>query len=387
MAAGVEYEPLAMRRRRSASALVSEVATVPAAAGKRWTSIETLRVAAVFAVVWAHVRPLTSGGVPPTAYPAAAILLHQACRWVVPFFFFVSGFLLAQRTRQDASIVAAAWRTTRRLLIVFASWSAVYFVWQLVAPDRVLGLYSLPEPPVSGPLSHLPARWARVLAPLVTSPIDYLAEGSRVHLWFLPALAIGLMITGVAADRRRLRWAVLFGLGLYVVGLGCGSYAPLTGWQFGINPRNGPFASVLPASLGFAIGRSGWRPKLREALLLAAGGYALLVTESLWLWITFGSDPTRHNFLIGTIPFGLGMAALALARPNLGSALPAWRLGSATLGVYASHLLVIDLLVTLGAGCRSIPEVVVPPIVYGLTLGATAILSRLPFARALVGGH
>jgi hypothetical protein len=144
---------------------------------------------------------------------------------------------------------------------------------------------------------------------------------------------------------------------------------------------------VLPASLGFAIGRSGWRPTLREALLLAAGGYALLVTESLWLWITFGSDPTRHSFLIGTIPFGLGMAALALARPNLGSALPAWRLGSATLGVYAAHLLVIDLLVTLGAGRRSVPEVVVPPIVYGLTLGTTAILSRIPFARALVGGH
>jgi surface polysaccharide O-acyltransferase-like enzyme len=92
-----------------------------------------------------------------------------------------------------------------------------------------------------------------------------------------------------------------------------------------------------------------------------------------------------QDFTLGTWPFGLGMAMIALSDLRLARIPALAALGPLVLGVYASHYLFVD-------GLRTVDGIKAGPagglryvlLVFLLSLGFTWVVSRIPVARRVV---
>ena len=155
----------------------------------------------------------------------------------------------------------------------------------------------------------------------------------------MPALALAVLINAGLHAWQRLGWALVLGGGLYLLALLGGSYAkPLLGEEWALLSRNGPFFSLLYVSLGIAIRQHGWQLGARPALwlmLLGLGGHLL---EAATLYLGWQVPLARHDFLLGTVPWSLGLFFWLLANPQWGCGSLAERLASRVLGLYCVHM-------------------------------------------------
>jgi surface polysaccharide O-acyltransferase-like enzyme len=228
--------------------------------------------------------------------------------------------------------------------------------------------------------------WTARLAALRGGYATLLLQGAKVHLWFLPALAIAALASGALLSRQLDRTLFVLAIVSYGIGLAGKAYAdsPL-GFHTAFNLRNGPFFSLLMFASGHALQQRGPRPSWAgTGALLALGGLLLQLCEVGFLHRHYGTSLTQ-DFAIGTWPFGVGMSMLALSEPRLARIPALAALGPLVLGVYASHYLFID-------GLRTVDGIDAGPagglryvlLVFLLSLAFSWTLSRIPFARRAV---
>lgn len=115
-------------------------------------------------------------------------------------------------------------------------------------------------------------------------------QGPKVHLWFLPALAMAALISGAMLARGY--ELVLFTLAfvLFIVGLAgsAHSHTPF-GFTANFNFRNGPFFGLIMFVSGYAIHRYGNGIKLLPlGIGLAVSGFGLELIESIWIYQKWG---------------------------------------------------------------------------------------------------
>jgi len=337
----------------------------------RTTSIDTGRAVAMAAVVCVHVEPFKDQS------PLLFATLNQACRFAVPFFFIASGYLFTSKVMGGADLGDSTRHFLRRIIVIFLSWSAVY----LVAPGYALiaqhGLWK-------GLLRN--ARDNIVDA--VTHPIHFLLVGSAPHLWFLPALMMGIVILAGTMALRRERWLPPLAVALYLVGLLGGSYSVVPiGFNLHTQSIHGPFFSTLFVAIGWWLARYDVRTTAGVALALAMGGLLLHFAEVGLLFRVYRVPLDFHNYVVGTIPFATGTMLLALARPGLGAAGPLPAIGRFALGIYVAHPLILHSPL-MWIGPRYLPEMtwqcVAPVLVYVLTLLLVVALSRVPRLQPIV---
>jgi surface polysaccharide O-acyltransferase-like enzyme len=219
-------------------------------------------------------------------------------------------------------------------------------------------------------------------------PIDVLLCGPEKHLWFLPALVMGLLLY-VAFDHRPSwrAWRPAAAAAIAIIGLAAGSYG-LIDLPITLNPRSGPLLAFPLVTIGAWCATG---PRIRMPLAWAglAAALALTAFEGLWFLERRGASPVSHDALVGF--FLAGPFILALARVEKGVLVrPLAVLGRLTLGVYACHTLVAVLVLdgVRRLGPRAANQTGIEFASFGLialiSLALAWALARLPGVRRLV---
>lgn len=341
----------------------------------RFQSVDAFRVLAIAAVVLIHTTPFETASSAIGNELDAATIVNQLARFAVPFFFVISGFFWSRKISSTGDVVGSSLQLSKRLLVLFCSWSLIYLVPWNAAETFNFGTF--------GPLKHI--YWN--LSSSVSHPLRTLFEGTGIHLWFLMGLLWSVMISALLL-RLRLEFALApFAVLLYAVGLAGKAYrdTPI-GFHVDFNFRDGPFFSLVFFVTGHFLHtrRSGHR-WFRTGLLLASVGLALHFLELLLLHRIWGTS-MMQDYVVGTYLFGTGCALVALSRdPRI-----AWSwtssVGPLVLGVYALHVVFVDLLVPLDRFYSPQPawEIAYPVIVLLLSTLLARWLSRFSLTRSLV---
>jgi surface polysaccharide O-acyltransferase-like enzyme len=284
------------------------------------TSIELLRVVAMFAILSMHCQMMLTywqfDGVPVAGY-----LLNQLTRFAVPCFFLISGYLIQPKLSQAPRKTLIAY--SKPLLRVFIVWSIIC----LVMPFN-LGIVM-----TEGYLAERLGYWGW----LMQNPLNTLLEGGLVHLWFIPALIFAVAIIALFVAIKRVNWLLPVAGALYIYGVLGGSYLELTDIWTPWFTRNGPFFSTLLVVLGYYIRMKNIRFHSKIALMIAILGMVMHFSEAAWL-TQFAIPFNVHDFLFGTVIWGTGLFLWALSKPHVGD--KPWILNSASLvlGIYVIHM-------------------------------------------------
>ncbi len=342
---------------------------------KRITSIDTLKVVAIFGVVYIHVGPFRGLARSVTDPAFAAGIINQCFRFGVPFFFLAAGFFFGRSVLKGTAPGDLLKRYCVRLLRIFFVWSALY----VLAQGALKGLVNRSPDAFLAYVTEK-AIW------IVSHPMTFLLQGTKEHLWFLPALAIGLCVV-TCLVRFRVRSSVAFSLVavLYLFGLIGDSYSvTAAGVDMPFNPRNGPFVSSLFVYVGYWLSDKE-APSLRVALLLTLAGLALELTEAIGLWRMYNVAIASHDNLLGTALYGIGAFILALNFPSIGASTFWPKAGALTLGIYTSHMLVALPVLKLKETFTGAPLAIATPFVVFLgALLLSWLLTKSKYSRWLV---
>lgn len=339
----------------------------------RIASVDFIRLVAIFAIILIHSEPFR---IYPDGLEHYFYLLYmEASRFAVPCFFFLAGYFWARKLADGVPLGLAFRQYGGRLLTIFVFWCVVY----LAIPDPHLFQDHPPAKVLEMPLTELQAYLER--------PTQLLLEGTEKHLWFLPALICALALSYVSLQLEAEAGVILLlAAVLYVFGLLVGPYtATPVGITFPVNPRNGPFFATLPFILGWYFFRSQRRVSLSMALFMTLGGFALHLIESFLLWQLYGVPPAQSDYLVGTLPYGVGVALLAFSRPSFGANLGFTRFGRYALGLYAVHYFFVDdLPMPDELFFSDLGQVIFPLTVFALALLTVILLSMLPGIKRFV---
>lgn len=253
--------------------------------GKRLSpALDWFRLLAAFLVVCNHTSPLDSFA------PGADFWLTRVlARVAVPFFFMVSGYFLSQRN----------WAHTGKFL------------------NKTALVYALAV------VLYLPLNWYNGG---FASPLQWLQklllDGTLYHLWYFPAVLLGVVIARNLARLPAPAALFLAGL-LYLVGVGGDSYYGFTAAVPALKTmydgiflvfsyaRNGLFFAPLFLLLGAA--------GLRWSRRASAAGFALsllgMSLEAFWLRVL---DWPRHDSMYLLLPLCMAFLFSLLLEENRG---------------------------------------------------------------------
>ena len=341
----------------------------------RISSIECGRVLAIMAVMTIHISPF-SNPFDPTLWGDSFYLwlggtINQLCRFAVPLFFLCAGYFLQPRLT-TGNPMAVALRYCRPLLVLWLGWSLIY----LLVPFNPIAAVQ------QGYLAGMAGQWQMQ----VGDPLNAWWVGGMIHLWFLPALMLAVLILALCQRVGLPRLALVLGALLYLLALLGGSYGkPLLGAEWALLTRNGPFFSLLFVALGAGLRAGNWRPTASLSSWLLGAGIALYALEA-WGLLRFAEVPlNRHDFLLGSVPWSLGLFGLLLARPDWGKGSWLERQAPKVLGLYCLHMMLVAWMMTFGPQDKQVWwELIKVPALIALSLLAYRLLAATPASRWLL---
>ncbi len=332
----------------------------------RISSIECGRVLAILAVMTIHLSPFSNPFDPTlwdgTPYLWLGAIINQLCRFAVPLFFLCAGYFL-QPALAAGKPMAVALRYCRPLLGLWLTWSLLY----LLVPFNPVAAMT------EGYLPAMAGQWQMQLG----DPLNAWWVGGMIHLWFLPALMLAVLLLAFCWRIRLPRLALVAGALLYGLALIGGSYGkPLLGGEWALLTRNGPFFSLLFVALGAYLKARNWRPDTALSVRLLGAGLALYALEA-WGLLRFAEVPlNRHDFLLGSIPWALGLFGLLLANPDWGAGSWLARQAPKVLGLYCVHMMLVVWLMVFGPQGKHLWwELLKVPVLLVLSLLACRLLA------------
>ena len=344
------------------------IAAPPPGGAERIFSIDAFRVAAILAVICLHTLPFQSKAFAGEYWRTTAGAINQLARFAVPFFFLASGFFFGRKLRQGACPRTMMAQYAGRLLVPFAAWSMVY----LVVPANLVQVMRY------GVLRNTYWKLAQAWA----NPVNFAFEGFSDHLWFLTALACGLAMLTVF--RRRVEALAVLASLFYLLHVFNNSYHPMvTDRVLPFNARNGPGVGTLFVLIGYLLSSPRVKCSIGAAVAIFFGGMSMHLAEAFLLERFYNVPLDANDYLLGTIPWAAGALLVCLARPQWGKSLAP--LGAFTLGIYLVHPLLVRLMRPIGNALGSCWwEIVLPFVVYGLSLAVVSGMMRAKRLRKLV---
>jgi hypothetical protein len=149
------------------------------------------------------------------------------------------------------------------------------------------------------------------LLKLITAP-TFILFGLYSHMWFLPSLLFGYLFVSFCHHYNAKILLPVISVISIVTALVSGAY-------------NAPFNPGIPLDydlartwlsipflyLGFLFYQKGYL-RWWVSILLIILGAGLQIIEAKYLYLLYEASAYDHQFLVGTIPFAIGMAALSL---------------------------------------------------------------------------
>jgi surface polysaccharide O-acyltransferase-like enzyme len=313
--------------------------------------IDFFRLCAVFLIVCGHTLYYGQLGLDWPAGRMIRLALSIGVRYAIPFFFILAGYFTGGKIlREPSKTMTIAYAYTGRLALVFLFWCFIYAVEQ---PQLFFQL-------------------------IREHPVQFLFEGSRVHLWFLVSMIITVWLFALWPFPKNGKSFLALGGVLYLLGLLGGSYqvTPI-GINLHVDTRYGAFFSVLFFAIGVAFSQNLPRVNWKTAAAIACGGLVLYTLEAAFLKFGWGSGISAHDYLLGTVPFGIGVSLLALTGPDTALDKALGPYGRYTLGIYVVQFLFIDLFMPLGALVNPMAWIFIfPVLVFALSLITSLVLSK-----------
>jgi len=165
-------------------------------------------------------------------------------------------------------------------------------------------------------------------------------QGTKIHLWFMVALLFSVFISAVFIKNKCYVSLAIFSLLLYLFGVLANSYSntPI-GIEISFNTRNGPFFGTLPFASGYFISGT-------HRYQMAKIWFIPLIPHFSEIYVlkVFFDTPTNQDYVFGTFFMGLGVAIISLSNHNVLQNQALANIGKMTLGIYAVHLIYVDLL-------------------------------------------
>lgn len=231
-----------------------------------YPALDIFRLVAVVMVVAIHTAPL--GGVWETG---DFLLTRVLCRIAVPFFLMTTGYFVLPRF--FSGDVPALKNAARKHLILYLVAIAIYlpFLFRNGYFSSSMLLFSLPK--------------------------DFFFDGMFYHLWYLPAVFVGLyLLYGLyRITHKNLSLLLVLTLLLYAMGLLGDSYYRLSQQIPGVDrfyqslfyvvdyTRNGVFFAPIFLLLGGILGKTKRRFSKNRYLLLFLLSFSLMICEALIL--------------------------------------------------------------------------------------------------------
>lgn len=334
---------------------------------KRLSSLDLGRIISTIAVIIIHAKPFKNFPL-LEGKPWIYLLLDQASRFGVPFFFILAGYLIQPK------LVAQPLKTladySKPLLKLWLIWSAIALIIPF-DPHKALS---------EGYLTERIDYWQY----LANRPLKLLLEGGMFHLWFLPALVFAIAIISVMIRLNASNLMLSIALALYAYNLMADSYKPIFGLAVPFY-TNGFFASILLVALGYEFRRKNLALPLKTALIVMALGMVLHLTEAFYL-IQWEMRFNKHEFLLGTPIWAMGMFLALLAVPQFGSNTHLVELSKYTLGIYLCHAIIIQYLLYLYGFLKINPwfqQLTVIPMTFLLSVIFIQAVSKTPLRNLL----
>ena len=183
--------------------------------GKQFGAIDIARYISALLVVCIHVYPFVDISKTFNTY-----FIQTVCRLAVPFFFVVSGYFFFRKWSEDEEENDFRFKHYEwRILKLYLIWTVIYLpytIWNYASSGfSVISIFAYIR--------------------------DFFLNGSYYHLWFLPALIIGMAIVYQIYKRKGLSFTLKLAFVLYLIGYLINVYAPL--WE------KLPYVSILYLSL------------------------------------------------------------------------------------------------------------------------------------------
>ncbi|MBW8189621.1 acyltransferase [Neiella marina] len=341
----------------------------------RIDSVDTVRLLAITGIIAIHSGPFRNHGFEATdEYQLGGVLFNQLARFAVPFFFIISGYFFGYKVRTGANHFDIASKTCKRIISLYLIWSLIYLL-----PYNVSSLFIDGS---DGPFSLANQQFNLLLE----EPSRIIFVGAKGHLWFLSSLILCTAIAAFLLRYRQTGLLIALAIGCYVVGVLAKAYeATPIGIELDFNTRNGPFFGLIYFVTGYLLSGVNNREKWFSyglILLLVGGGLGLV--ESSYLHREYGASP-YPDFVFATVIFGLGSALMSLSNHPLLCNRKLATIGQMTLGIYALHYMVIDLLKPLDiAFNHPLWEVGYVFVVLLMSIGASKLLLAFPRTKKLV---
>lgn len=338
-------------------------------------SVDSIRLIAILSVIAIHTTPFSiASGDFNTSHYYQYIAINQLARFAVPFFFVISGYFYGVKVNKGACPLLTAKNMLLKLMILYLGWFLIYLM-----PYNLSMIYQYG---FLGPIKV--AYWNSINS--IDKPIDFIFQGSQIHLWFLVSLMLCTSITAVFVKKNAIHALFLISLILYFIGVLAKSYSDTElGIEIDFNTRNGPFFGMLLFVTGYYL--SSKNPTKHWFYL---GGIIFLLgvlshLVEIYILMVLYKTSMLQDFVFGTYFMGVGAALLSLSNHKLLSNKMFSTLGKMTLGIYASHVLFVDLL-------RPVDELLNHPVwellfvilVFTLSLWFTIVLSKLKYTKKLV---
>lgn len=341
----------------------------------RIKSVDTIRLIAIISVIAIHSSPFYVATTETQAfYNLPHLIINQIARFAVPFFFIISGYFYGVKIYSGQCPISICKAMLSKLLILYIGWCFFYFM-----PYNVGLIY---EYGILGPIKG--AYWN--LTNRLLDPIEFIFQGSKVHLWFLVSLIICIVITSSLLKFKAKNFLVVTAIFLYFFGALTKSYsATEIGFELSFNTRNGPFFGLIFFVSGLLLSNKktsvNWFNLGLKIFLL---GLVLHFSE-IYMLMKLYNTSMLQDYVFGTYFMGLGAALIALSNHKLISNNYFAKVGTMTLGIYASHLVFLDIFRTLDEELNHpIWEVCYIFLVLGLSIAFTVILSKSKYTAVLV---
>lgn len=295
--------------------------------------IETLRVVGLLGVVIIHTNSLGFFG-ESTVF---GYLCDEASRFAVPCFFLISGFLW--RSERIADVRQSSILISKKVGLLFVLWTAFYLA------SEFSGLY--PKVFQWNSLVYL-------MIPFTGAP--------GYHLWFLPALILGSIVSWCFLRIWGSRKAIWVSAALYIFGISIGAYGPL----FGINMqtflyRNGLFEAPMLLLSGYLMQSTKTYLSKKYFVLAASAGLMIHILEG----VISGRFPSGHDYSFGTLLLAIGVFGVFRELP-----ISVGRWGADVLGAYLIHFFILKILSPQLGFSGIVPAITVA---FGVTLISLAI--------------
>ncbi|MEM6452354.1 MAG: acyltransferase [Cyanobacteria bacterium P01_D01_bin.105] len=320
----------------------------------RIIGIDVFRLIAAFSIIFVHVGTYSSLPL------IVGVELRLLARWAVPFFFIVSGYFAAPYVVSKHE----------RLTDISARMLAVFFVANIIfLPLRV-------HQEGVGSTLH------KVLS------LNLIFGGLAGHLWFISSFSIAMLVFYMlrSYDAHKMT-KILVALSLIVLVFVAYHPGYRSSWEFARYITSFPFIYM-----GMVFRLKNIKLGVKFSVLLIFFGIASQNLEAYLLYRAFEANPLLHNFLLGTIPFSIGMFLLALEIPDSTKARRFAAVGAKySLGIYIFHPYFIYLLESIdlknSVVSEAVFQVAIVPLCFALTLLSIILLNRFfPCLLKLVSG-